>query len=229
MPAWLPKIAGRKLFQEYYLAIDEAAAVRGGLHLETPGFLDQRPRASIADFQLPISEGAVNEVIPRSACNCSATRSDSNPCCSAWASAATTSRSRNCWSPPVGACFRSLLLPRGASFGLSAEHDLPAASGRHALDARRLALTGAGMAGHPRRPGVGCRKPPLDPAIAVEPVDEFSDLGRRTLASNAKGQYGMTAVRDAETLRILYPQERCAIHPPEDQRALAADRLGRAA
>ncbi len=44
MPAWLPKVAGRKLFQEYYLAVDDAGAVRGGYILKHQEFWIQRPR-----------------------------------------------------------------------------------------------------------------------------------------------------------------------------------------
>ena len=74
---------------------------------------------------------------------------------------------------------------------------------RCALDA--LALTGLGWLGIHGLQAFARRRPPLDPAIAAEPVAEFSDWADE-LWENCKDEYGMSAVRDAETLRILYPK-----------------------
>jgi hypothetical protein len=44
-----------------------------------------------------------------------------------------------------------------------------------------------------------------DSTVAVEPVGEFSGWADE-LWNRCKGAYGMSAVRDAEALRILYPE-----------------------
>lgn len=65
VPAWLPKLAGRRLFQEHYLAVDDTAAVRGAYILKHQDFWIKDEVLSIGDFHLPISEGVVNKSYPQ--------------------------------------------------------------------------------------------------------------------------------------------------------------------
>ncbi len=57
IPTWLPKLPGRDLYQEQYLALDEQSVVRGGYILKHHTFLVKRTPLRMADYQLPISEG----------------------------------------------------------------------------------------------------------------------------------------------------------------------------
>jgi hypothetical protein len=77
------------------------------------------------------------------------------------------------------------------------------ASRRLALDA--LAVTGLGWLGIHGVHAICCRKTPRDPNIKVELTEEFSDWTDEIWIAS-KNQYGFSAVRDAETLRILYPK-----------------------
>ena len=60
VPEWLPKLSGRKLFQEFYVAADAEGSVRGGYLLKYQEFRIGDQTLSIGDFQLPVSEGFVN-------------------------------------------------------------------------------------------------------------------------------------------------------------------------
>ncbi|NLO91154.1 MAG: hypothetical protein GX410_04085 [Elusimicrobia bacterium] len=53
----LPKLPGRELYQEYYVALDDGGAVRGAYILKHQAFFIKGRVVSIADWQLPISEG----------------------------------------------------------------------------------------------------------------------------------------------------------------------------
>ncbi len=57
---WLPKLPERKLFQEFFLALDEHQTVRGGYILKHQEFhIGNRP-ITIACYHGPISEGVIN-------------------------------------------------------------------------------------------------------------------------------------------------------------------------
>jgi len=57
----LPKIDDRKIFQEYLLALENNSIVRGAYILKHQNFSFSGDIISIADYQLPISEGIVNK------------------------------------------------------------------------------------------------------------------------------------------------------------------------
>ncbi len=60
-PDWLPRTEGLNLYQEYFLAVDEDSAVRGGYILKHQGFLVDGTIRSIADYRFPLSEGIVDQ------------------------------------------------------------------------------------------------------------------------------------------------------------------------
>jgi len=59
-PAWLPPVPGRPLYQEYFLAIDPQGEVRGGYILKHQEFLVHQQLHTLADYQLPLSEGIID-------------------------------------------------------------------------------------------------------------------------------------------------------------------------
>ncbi|MEI8349025.1 MAG: hypothetical protein WCI77_02630 [Candidatus Omnitrophota bacterium] len=61
IPEWLPKIENRKIYQEYFLAIENNSEVRGAYILKHQEFILKDKAVSLADYQLPISEGTVNK------------------------------------------------------------------------------------------------------------------------------------------------------------------------
>jgi len=60
VPEWLPKAGNPRVYQEFSLAVDEAAAVRGAYILKHQAFLVNGAVRSIADYHLPISEAIVD-------------------------------------------------------------------------------------------------------------------------------------------------------------------------
>ncbi len=58
---WLPKIDGRKIYQEYFLAVQNDSTVRGGYILKHQTFSFSGEIISIGNYQLPLSEGIVDK------------------------------------------------------------------------------------------------------------------------------------------------------------------------
>ncbi len=61
VPTWLPKLAGRKIFEEYFVAVEEGRDVRGAFILKHQEFSLAGETVSLPGFRLPISEGFVNK------------------------------------------------------------------------------------------------------------------------------------------------------------------------
>jgi hypothetical protein len=59
-PYWLPKEKGRRIYQEYYLAVD-GKEVRGGFILKYQDFLLDGEAVPIVFYRLPVSEGIVDK------------------------------------------------------------------------------------------------------------------------------------------------------------------------
>src|SRR4051794_10126358 len=59
VPAWLPKLPGRRIYQEFHLATDDRA-IRGAYILKFQDFFVGGRTLPIAYYHLPISEGIVN-------------------------------------------------------------------------------------------------------------------------------------------------------------------------
>jgi len=60
IPTWLPKRPGCDLYQEFFVAVDEESAVRGGYILKHQSFLVKGDSLRLAAYQLPISEGIID-------------------------------------------------------------------------------------------------------------------------------------------------------------------------
>jgi hypothetical protein len=58
--AWLPRVDGRHIFQEYYLAVDGGGLVRGGYILKRQEFVINGTPQTVAFYHLPLSEGLVD-------------------------------------------------------------------------------------------------------------------------------------------------------------------------
>jgi hypothetical protein len=60
VPAWLPRVDGREIYHEYYLAVDDDT-VRGGYILKHQPFVAQGTPMRLAEYRLPLSEGQVDK------------------------------------------------------------------------------------------------------------------------------------------------------------------------
>jgi len=64
VPEWLPRVEGRNIYQEFYLAVEDEQ-VRGGYILKHQEFLLNGVRQSIGNYQLPLSEGIIDSTYAR--------------------------------------------------------------------------------------------------------------------------------------------------------------------
>jgi len=60
IPAWLPRVDGRRIYQEYYLAV-EGEVVRGGFILKHQDFCVKGEMRPLVYYHLPVSEGIVDK------------------------------------------------------------------------------------------------------------------------------------------------------------------------
>ncbi len=207
VPGWLPKAAGRNIFQEYYLAVDGDDAVRGCYILKHQDFWIKHRVLQIADYQLPISEGIVDRrfsligpMLLRDALR-------RQPILfglgiGGYDEAVSRLFLAAGWSMfPVPFFFRVV---RPARFLRNIAFLRRSAARRFAFDLS--AATGLGWLAVRAYQAFHGRMESTAPSARVEQVDEFADWADEVWNS-CKRQYGMTAVRDAETLHILYPQD----------------------
>ncbi len=61
VPKWLPPQPNSDIYQEYFVAVDENSDVRGGYILKHQRFLVNGKVISIGDYQLPLSEGIIDQ------------------------------------------------------------------------------------------------------------------------------------------------------------------------
>jgi hypothetical protein len=60
VPHWLPPLPGRRIYQEYFVARDEAG-VHGGYIIKRQGFAVRGADVDVGYYHLPLSEGIVNK------------------------------------------------------------------------------------------------------------------------------------------------------------------------
>ncbi len=207
VPEWLPKAAGRRLFQEYYLAVEgEGAAVRGAYVLKHQDFWIRDRAVAIGDFDLPISEGIVDRAYCRIGVQLLRDAMRRQPLLYAlgiggYEEPLTRLLIAAGWSTFCVPFFFRVVHP--AAFLRNVARLRGRAVSRWTSDA--LAATGLGwLAIRSLQAILGPQRRP-DPVLRIEQVDEFSDWAD-DVWQHSRNQYGMTAVRDAETLRILYPR-----------------------
>ena len=206
VPQWLPKVSGRRLFQEYYLAVDEEDAVRGGYILKHQEFWIKDRVFQIADYHLPISEGAVNKSYPQIGAMLLRDAIGRQPLLyglgiGSYDEPLTRMFQAAGWSMFSVPFFFRVVRP--TAFLRNIAFLRRSAAKRMALDLS--AATGLGWLGIHAYQEFRVLKEAKVPIVEAEPVDEFSDWVDE-LWNSSKERYGMSAVRDVETLRILYPK-----------------------
>jgi len=208
VPAWLPPREGQRLFQEYFVVTDEDAAVRGAYILKHQDFHIRGQVTPLADFQLPISEGTVNPKYASLGARILFDSRKRQPLRFGLGGGglhqpATRMLGAAGWGLfPVPFLFK-ILHPvrflRRITF-------LRTCVGRRAM-LDLLAVTGVGWAAIKALQAIKTRKLTLSKSISFELVDEFGEWADE-LWDECKSQYTMSAVRDCETLKILYPREK---------------------
>ena len=60
IPNWLPPVEGHRIFQEMFVAVEDSGVVRGGYILKHQEFVLNGERVDIGNYQLPLSEGVID-------------------------------------------------------------------------------------------------------------------------------------------------------------------------
>lgn len=203
VPAWLPKIAGRTLYEEYYLALEAESIVRGGYILKYQDFWVSGRDERVTNLQLPISEGIVERAYSQVGVQLLLDALKRQPllyCLGMGGYEEQLPRLLKAagWSMFLVPFFFRVVHPNAFLRNITL---LRRSSVRcAALDA--LALSGLGWLGIRTVQTVTSRRVP---AVAADLADEFGDWADELWESH-KDRYGMTAVRNGEVLRILYPK-----------------------
>ncbi len=207
VPAWLPKVSGRTIFQEYHLAVDQHGTVRGGYVLKRQEFLIGGETLSIAHYRNPVSEGIVDKAHSPVGLKMllDARRRQPFLYCLGMGSYARplprmiAGMGWSLWSVPF--FFRVV---RPFPFLRKIAFLRRTAPRRALLDV--LAFSGLGWLAVKTVQAARKRNAPGATGLKVEIVDEFGDWADR-IWETAKDDYGMIAVRTGEVLRILYPAD----------------------
>lgn len=204
-PRWLPHADGSSLYQEYFVA-QENGVVHGGYAIKRQNFFfaDGITR-NIAYYHHPLSEGIVNK---------------SYAAVGAMLLKDAMSRSSLLYCLGMGGYDRPLpkmLVRLGWAhcavpfyfYIARPNHFFREIHGLRTSPFRRLMLdlaawTGTGWAGAKTIQGFRKLHAPKLASCTAERVEEFSDWSD-PLWEQAKTHYAMTAVRDCQTLRTLYP------------------------
>jgi len=206
-PEWLPNRPGRKLFQEHFLALDEAGAVRGGYILKHQEFLVGNEVCSVGTFQLPISEGVFNRAYASVGVQLLLDAQRRQPLLFGLGMG---SRGRPLPGLMAAARWRLVGVPfffhvvRPTAFLREVAYLRRRPWQRLLLDL--LAFSGLGWAAIRAANALVGRNAALVPSLDVEEFREFGPWADELWIAH-KEHYGMTAVRDADTLRILYPSD----------------------
>lgn len=205
-PKWLPKIAGRNIFQEYYLAVDELDDVRGAYILKQQNFWIKNRVVQIADYHLPISEGAVNKTYVQLGATLLRDAVGRQPLLyglgmGGYEEPLAKMMQAAGWSMFSVPFFFRVVRPN--AFLRNIAFLRRSAAKRAILD--MAALSGLGWLGIRAFQRLRGRSVSALPNARIDQVDEFADWADELWNAN-KSQYGMSAVRDADTLRILYPK-----------------------
>lgn len=204
-PQWLPKTEGAKLYQEFFVALEDGV-VRGGYALKYQDFvLVDGAVHNVGYYHHPISEGildhsyaALGGMLLKHAMN----RSPLLYCLGmdGYDRPLPKMLMRLGWSHfPVPFYFK-IVRPNRFLREMQALRTSPLRGVMLDL----AAFTGAGWVGVKTIQGLRKLQAPKPVAFTVEKIEEFSDWVD-PLWERAKSRYAMTAVRDSHTLRNLYP------------------------
>lgn len=204
VPAWLPKVEGREIYHDYYLAVD-GEAVRGAYIFKHQPFFIGDQLMPLCEYRLPLSEGQVDHQFASVGVQMylDAMRKQSRLYTvgiGGMQEAAAQMLVRAGWNLwPVPFFFR-VLHPSRFLRNIVYLRSTPLRGA--ALDA--LAYSGLGWLGVRAYQRLKARPAAVDKSCTAETVDEFGPWTDEIWqASHA--QYRMIAVRDRTILNILYP------------------------
>jgi hypothetical protein len=204
-PRWLPYAEGAKLYQEYFVAL-ENGVVRGGYALKQQAFFfSDGILRNVAYYHHPLSEGIVNKsyaavggMLLKDAVN----RSPLLYCLGMGGYDRPLPKMlvRLGWAHFLVPFYFHIVRPNRFLTDMQA---LRASPSRRLL-LNLAAFTRTGWAGIKTIQGLRRLRAPRLAPFTVERIENFSDWVD-PLWEGTKNHYAMTAVRDCQTLRTLYP------------------------
>ena len=197
----------RKPYQEFFLALDNEAAVRGGYIIKHRPFSIFGDTADVCDFQLPISEGSVDRKYVAVAVRLLLDALERQPRLFALGMGGfehalprlLKAANWDMFSVPFQ--FR-IIRPFPFLRNIAYLRKQPLL--RALIDG--LAFSGLGWAAIKSMHTIHVSRIAPDHRISVETVNEFQDWTDELWQAN-RGQYGLCAVRDCTSLKILYPAD----------------------
>jgi hypothetical protein len=203
-PEWLPKANGRRIYQEYFLALD-ADSVRGGYILKYQDFSFSGDIRRVAYYHFPVSEGIVSRAYVAVGIQMLRAALETEPLLFALGMGG--------YDRPLPQMLRAMkwnmcLLPFYFKVN-SPSQFLKETRALRNTPTRRLcmdlaAITGIGWLGLKLLQGLHPAPRSGDHSVRTETVSRFSQWAD-DLWQECKTRYAMIAVRDSETLNILYP------------------------
>lgn len=200
VPRWLPKIDNRRIYQDIYLAL-ENGSVRGGYLLKHQDFSFCGEIRSVGLFRWLLSEGIVNRKYAWVALEMLRSANKAQPLLHGWASDALL-RLLTLFGWGIREVEFYFKVNRPSRFLKEIPRLRKTTTGRLLLDF--AAATGTGTIAIKAMHGVLTKRGERN--VSVEPVGEFTDWADQ-LWNESKDRYAMVAVRDSETLKILYPSD----------------------
>lgn len=204
VPGWLPRVEGREIYHDYYLAVDDQA-VRGGYIFKHQPFFVGDQMLPLCEYRLPLSEGQVDHQFASVGVQIylDAMRKQSRLYTvgiGGMQEAAAQMLVRAGWNLwPVPFFFRVLHPSR---FLRQIVYLRSTPQRRLALDA--LAYSGLGWLGVHAYQGLKAGTTQRDPDWTAPTVDEFGSWAD-DIWQASHTQYKMIALRDRTILNILYP------------------------
>jgi hypothetical protein len=205
--SWLPRKPDRNIYQQFFLASDADSAVRGGYCIKHEVYRIAGKDKSIGQIALPLSEGVIDRRYAQVGAQLLLHAIRQQPLLYALGMGG---ESESITHLVRAAHWRILTLPfqfriiRAARFLRNIKHLRRSRLASYLLT--MLAVSGLGWLACWAIQLLMAQRPPRLPDLQTEEVAEFGDWADDVWAQCA-GQYPYIAVRDAATLRILYPKE----------------------
>jgi hypothetical protein len=205
--SWLPRKPGRNIYQQFFLASDAASAVRGGYCIKHEIYHIAGEDKPIGQIALPLSEGVIDRRYAQVGAQLLLHAIRQQPLLYALGMGGE--------SEPIthlvrAAHWRIRTLPfqfrivRPAGFLRNITHLRRSRLSRFVLN--MLAVSGLGWLAWWAVQLLMARRPHVRSDLQTEVCDEFGNWAD-DLWSQCAREYPYLAVRDAATLRILYPKE----------------------
>jgi hypothetical protein len=203
-PTWLPRRNGSRLYQEYFLAVENGDAVRGGYVLKHQEFSFRGETTDVACLQLPLSEGIVDKAYGATGIKLIADAVKRQPLLFALGmgghdEAIARLLAAMGWSTVIVPFYFRVASPKHFLRNISFLRNTPLR--RAVLDG--LAATGLGSVAI-RVVQLAGRRGGTSKGTSVDVFDEFSTWSD-ALWQQCGNDYSLLAVRDSDCLNALYP------------------------